>query len=182
MAQPLATRQIINAEEADLKQNRLGLMSQNQISHLQEMVDKYQLRISGIVTKAVATALISTIVIVILVFIRVLILPLAMILELAIVGGMVYMIIDFNSFVHNLVFDEEARAVRIVKGRTSRYAMRTHPLYSSLRVETKNYRLLDASLLEQFGTGELYQLYVLPQSRVVIAAEKVGEKGTGYLR
>lgn len=182
MAQPLATRQTINADENDLKQNRLGLMSQTQVDALESVLEAYQERMTEIVTRSVATGLIVTMVIVVLVFVRVLILPIALITELLIVGSMVYVTTDFNRFVQNLGFDEDARAVRIVKGRVSRYALRTHPLYHSLRVEVQTYKILDKALLEQFGTGELYQLYVLPQSRVVIAAEKVGEKGTGYLR
>ena len=59
--------------------------------------------------------------------------------------------------------------------------MRTHPFYNTLRVELETYKLLDASLAREFATGELYQLYVLPHSGVVIAAELIGEKGFRYL-
>jgi len=181
MAQPLATRQQINATEDDLKQNRLGLMSQAQVSALDNHIDTYQARMSDVLKRSIIAATLITITIVVLVFVRVIPLPLAIVIELLVVGGMVYLTSDFNRFVQDLLLDQESRAVRIVKGRVSRYTMRTHPLYQTLRVEVQNYRLLDGELLEQFGTGELYQLYVLPQSQVVISAEKVGEKGTGYL-
>ncbi len=182
MVQPLATRQLINATEDDLKQNRLGVMSQSQVSAVQTHLDNYQERMSIVLKRAIFTAGVITSVIVLLVFIRILPLPLAMVIEFIVVGGMVYLTSDFNRFVQQLLLDHEAQAVRIVKGRVSQYTMRTHPLYKTLRVELQNYRLVDEALAEQFGTGELYQLYVLPQSRVVIAAEKTGEKGTGYLR
>lgn len=181
MAQPLATRQLINATEDDLKQNRLGLMSQAQVSALQDHIDDYQTQMNTVMKRSIMTGGIITVVIVLLVFIRILPLPIALVIELAVVAGMVYLTTDFNRFVQQLLLDHESQAVRIVKGRVSRYTMRTHPLYETLRVEVQNYRLLDGALSAQFGTGELYQLYVLPQSRVVIAAEKVGEKGTGYL-
>ena len=32
----------------------------------------------------------------------------------------------------------------------------------------------------EFTTGELYQFYILPQSRVIIAAECIGEKNSLY--
>ena len=82
-----------------------------------------------------------------------------------------------SRFAQQLVFDRDSEAVRIIKGRTSRYAMRTHPFYHSLRVELETYKLLDASLVREFANGELYQLYVLPHSGVIIAAELIAEKG-----
>lgn len=180
MSHGLATRQHINATEDDLKQNRLGVMSQGQVGALQQHIDAYQARMSDVMKRAIFTGVVITSAIMILVFVRVLPLPIAILIELAVVGGMVYLTSDFNRFVQQLLLDHESHAVRIVKGRVSRHTMRTHPLYKTLRVELQNYRLLDETLSEQFGTGELYQLYVLPQSRVIIAAEKTGEKGMGY--
>jgi len=182
MAQPLATRQHINATEDDLRQNRLGLMTQTQVDALQEHIDIYQARMDDVMKRAIIATGLITAVLVVIVFVQRALLPIAIVIELFVVGGMIYLTSDFNRFVQQLMIDHDAQAVRIVKGRVSHYTLRTHPLYETLRVEVTNYRLLDKSLADQFGTGELYQLYVLPQSQVVIAAEKVGEKGTGYLR
>lgn len=182
MVNSTPTHQVIAADDNDLKNNRLGLMSQQQVQALQEQIDYYQAQIGEIVKRSIMIGSIITIVIVVLVFVRVLILPVAIGVEVLIVGGMVYMTTDFNRLIQQLMLDKEAGTVRIVKGRTSRYTMRSHPLYRTLRVEVQNYKILEASLLDQFENGVLYQLYVLPQSRVIISAEKASESKAGYLR
>ena len=179
MGQP--SRQIIAASENDLKNNRLGLMSQTQIRALEQHISLFQARMARFVRRSVAVAAMITAAVVILSFVRVVLLPVAMMIEIAVISLMIYAAADFNRFVQQLALDRESETVRIVKGRTSRYAMRTHPLYTTLRVEVQNYKLLDAALPKQFAGGELYQLYVLPQSGVVIAAEKISEKRAYYL-
>ena len=173
--------QIIAASPNDLKNNRLGLMSQAQVLTLQDQIDHFEARMTQLTRRAVKLAIVVTIVVVILSFIRVIILPAALAIEVLVVGIMLYMTTDYNRFVQRLTLDREAEAVRIVKGRTSRYTLRTHPLYNTLRIELHTYKLLDGSLAKQFITGELYQYYVLPQSGVVIAAESIGEKNSRYL-
>ena len=173
--------QIIAASSNDLKNNRLGLMSQAQIVTLQDQIDYFQVRMSQLTRRAVTVAILITIAVVCLSFVRVILLPIALGIEVVVVGIMVYMTTDFNRFVQQLTLDREAEAVRIVKGRTSRYTLRTHPLYTTLRVEVHTYKLLDSGLARQFITGDLYQYYVLPQSGVIIAAESTGEKNSRYL-
>jgi len=173
--------QIIAASPNDLKNNRLGLMSQAQVLTLGEQIDHFQARMSQLTQRAVKLAIAITIVVVVLTFVRALALPLALAIEVAVVGVMLYLTTDYNRFVQQLTLDREAEAVRIVKGRTSRYTLRTHPLYNTLRIELQTYKLLDGALARQFITGELYQYYVLPQSGVVIAAESIGEKNSRYL-
>ncbi len=168
------------ASENDLKNNRLGLMSQAQIFALQQQIGFSQARAAQLARRSIALAVMVTAGVVMLSFVRVLLLPMTMMLEIAAVGAMIYLNASFSRFVQQLTLDCESETVRIVKGRTSRYAMRTHPLYHTLRVEVQNYKLLDAALLRQFVDGELYQLYVLPRSGVIIAAEKIGEKGSPY--
>ena len=131
--------------------------------------------------RAVITGAVITLGIVMAVLIRLLVIPLAVVIEALVVSGMVYMTTDFNRYVQYLLLDKEARAVRIVKGRTSRFSMRSHPLYQTLRVELQNYKVLDTALYQQLENGELYQLYVLPQSRTIIAAEKLETTKSGYL-
>lgn len=179
MRQP--SRQKIAASENDLKNNRLGLMSQAQIRALEQHIGFFQARMARFVQRSVALAVMITAAVVILSFVRVVLLPVAMMIEIAVIVAMVYAATDFNRFVQRLALDRESETVRIVKGRTSRYAMRIHPLYTTLRVEVQNYKLLDAALPKRFDAGELYQLYVLPQSGVVIAAEKISEKRPYYL-
>ena len=173
--------QIIAASPNDLKNNRLGLMSQGQVVTLEEQIDHFQARMSQLTRRAVKLAIAITSVVVALTFLRSLALPVALAIEVAVVGVMLYLTADYNRFVQQLTLDREAEAVRIVKGRTSRYTLRTHPLYLSLRIELQTYKLLDGALARQFITGELYQYYVLPQSGVVIAAESIGEKNSRYL-
>ena len=173
--------QKIAAGENDLKNNRLGLMSPAQILALEQHISFFQARMTRFVQRSIAAAVMITAVVVILSFVRVVLLPAAMMIEIAVIGVMIYVTTDFNRFVQQLLLDRESETVRIVKGRTSRYTMRTHPLYTTLRVEVQNYKLLDAALSKQFATGELYQLYVLPQSGVVIAAEEISEKRAYYL-
>lgn len=173
--------QIIAASPNDLKNNRLGLMSREQVVTLQDQVDHFQARLTQLTSRAVKLAIAITFVVVLLSFVRVLALPLALAIEVAVVGSMLYLSADYNRFLQQLTLDREAEAVRIVKGRTSRYTLRTHPLYNTLRIELQTYKLLDGALARQFITGELYQYYVLPQSGVVIAAESIGEKNSRYL-
>ena len=181
MAQSTAKNRRIAATENDLKNNRLGLMSQSQVDNLQKHIDSYQTRINETLQRAIAIGVMITLAIVILVFIRILLMPIAIVIEVLVVGGMIYLTTDFNRFIQQLMLDKDASTVRIIKGRTSRYTMRSHPLYQTLRVEVYNYKVLEPALWKQFGNGELYQLYVLPQSQVVIAAEKIDESGAGHL-
>ena len=175
-----ATRQIIAATDNDLKNNRLGLMSREQLRALRQQVDNFQERMSLLIRRAVTLAIILTIVVVILSFIRVILLPIALGIEVLVVGAMLYLTSDCNRFLQQLQLDREAEAVRIIKGRTSRYTLRPHPLYHTLRIELHSYKLLDAALASEFTTGELYQFYILPHSGVIIAAELTGEKSFGY--
>lgn len=173
--------QIIAASPNDLKNNRLGLMSQEQAAALQDQIAHFHARLSQLTGRAVKLAIAITIAVVILTFVRVLPLPIALVIEVAVVGVMLYLTTDYNRFLQQLTLDREAETVRIVKGRTSRYTLRAHPLYITLRIELQTYKLLDGGLAKQFVTGELYQYYVLPQSGVVIAAESIGEKNSRYL-
>ena len=173
--------QTIAASDNDLKNNRLGLMSQTQILALEERIGFFQARMARFVQRSAATAVMITAAVVILSFIRVVLLPIAIMIEIAVIGIMIYMTVEFNRFVQQLLLDRESETVRIVKGCVSRDAMRIHPLYYTLRVEAQNYKLLDPTLLKQFAVGELYQLYVLPQSGVVIAAERISETSAAYL-
>ena len=174
--------QIIAASKNDLKNNRLGLMSREQVVTLQAQIDHFQARLTQLTSRAVKLAIAITIAVVTLTFVRVLALPLALAIEFVVVGVMLYLWNDYNRFVQQLTLDREAEAVRIVKGRASRYTtLRAHLLYNTLRIELQTYKLLDGGLAKQFITGELYQYYVLPQSGVVIAAEGIGEKNSAYL-
>ncbi len=177
-----ASVQVIAASPNDLKNNRLGLMSGAQAQTLGEQIEHFQRRMTDMTRRALLLALGVTVAVVVLAFVRVILLPLALVIEVTVVGAMLYMNSDYSRFVRELSLDREAEAVRIVKGRTSRYTVRTHPLYHTVRVELQTYRLLDGGLARQFVTGELYQYYVLPQSGVIIAAESVGEKNSLYLR
>lgn len=181
MAQSPPTQIPLATDESDLRQNRLGLMSQRQIDQLQAHIDYHQSRFGQLIQRTLLTGVVITIGVVIAVLIRLLIVPVAVVIEAVIVGGMIYLTTDFNRFVQHLLMDKEARAVRIIKGRTSRYTMRNHPLYQTVRVELQNYKVLDSALYQQLDNGELYQLYVLPQSRTVVAAEKLETTKSGYL-
>ncbi len=174
--------QIIAATPNDLKNNRLGLLSQAQAAALQAQIGDFEARMSRLTRRALQLAIAITIVVVLLTFIRLLALPLALAIEVVVVGVMLYLTTDYSRFVQQLALDREAETVRIVKGRTSRYTLRAHPFYLSLRIELQSYKLLDAALAKEFVTGELYQYYVLPQSCVVIAAESIGEKTSHYLQ
>lgn len=175
------SRQQIAASENDLKNNRLGLMSQTQILALEEHIGAFQARMSRFVRRSAAAAVMITAAVVILSFVRVVLLPMALMIEIAVIGLMIYMAVDFSRFVQQLSLDRESETVRIVKGCVSRGALRIHPLYYTLRVEAQHYKLLDPTLLKQFTAGELYQFYVLPQAGVVIAAEVISEKSAYYL-
>ncbi|MCY4073406.1 MAG: hypothetical protein OXG60_19110 [Chloroflexi bacterium] len=176
-----AEKQTIAASENDLRNNRLGLMSAAQIDMLQTHIDLFQAQSTQIIKRCVGLAILVTAAVVLLSFVRVLLLPIALGIELVMVGIMVYVISSVSRFAQQLALDRDSEAVRIIKGRTSRYVMRTHPFYHSLRVELETYKLLDASLVREFANGELYQLYVLPHSGVIIAAELIAEKGFRYL-
>ena len=176
-----ARQQTIGADESDLKNNRLGLMSAAQIEMLAGRIDDLQSQTGRMIKRCVQLAALVTVAVVILTFVRVLLLPIALVIEIIAVGVMLAMTSNLNRFAQLLQLDLESQAVRIIKGRTSRFTMRPHPMYHTLRVELQTYRLLDQSLHRQFVTGELYQLYVLPHSGVVIAAELVGEKEFLYL-
>ncbi|MDE2951347.1 MAG: hypothetical protein OXT68_11330 [Chloroflexota bacterium] len=176
-----AEKQTIAASENDLRNNRLGLMSAAQIDMLQTHIDLFQTQSTQVVKRCVGLAILVTAVVVILSFVRVLLLPIALSIELVMVGIMVYFTSSVSRFTQQLIFDRDSEAVRIIKGRASPYALRSHPFYHSLRVELETYKLLDASLVREFATGELYQLYVLPHSGVIIAAELIAEKGFRYL-
>ncbi len=175
------SQQIIAASANDVKNNRLGLLSREQMRILNGQIDHFQARMSILVRRTVTLAILVTLAVILLSFLRVILLPVALGIEVVVVGLMLYLTTDFNRFVQQLILDRDAEAVRIIKGRTSRYTMRTHPLYHTLRVELNTYKLLDASLARRFTTGELYQYYVLPLSGVIIAAESVGEKDSHYL-
>ena len=181
MAQTRLNERRIDADDNDIKNNRLGLMSRGQVRKLQKDIDRYQARIQGIIQRAIVIGATVTIMVVVLVLMRVIMIPVAVVLEALVVGGMVYLTTDFNHFIQHLMMDREAGAVRIIKGRVSRYTMRSHPLYQTLRIEIQNYKVQDIALLRQFENGELYQVYVLPQSRLIISAEKISESGTGAL-
>ena len=181
MAQSPITRPTHTTAESDLRQNRLGLMSQRQLDDLQQHIDQHQPHINRLIQRVVIIGGVLTFVVIIAVVLRLLILPAAVVIEAVIVGGMAYMTTDFNRFLQQLLLDKEAQAVRIVKGRTSRHTMRSHPLYKLVRVELHNYKVLDMSLYQQLENGELYQLYVLPQSQTVIAAENLETTRSGYL-
>jgi hypothetical protein len=181
MAHITSSQHRIDANDNDIKNNRLGLMSQSQVDQLQHDIDGYQTRIREIIQRAIGVGVMVTLGIITLVLIRVLRIPIALILEVFVVGGMIYLTTDFNRFIQQLIMDKEAGAVRIIKGRVSRYTMRSHPLYQTLRVEVQNYKVRDISSLRQFENGELYQVYVLPHSRLVISAEKISESGAGAL-
>lgn len=174
-------QQIIAASPGDLKNNRLGLLSQEQLLELQGQVEHFQPRVSRVVRLTVWLTIALTIAVVVLTFIRVILLPVALTIEVMVVSIMLYLTSDSNRFLQQLMFDREAEAVRIVKGRTSRSTLRPHILYHTIRIELQSYKVLDTSLAQQFSTGELYQYYVLPQSRVIIAAERIGEKNSVYV-
>lgn len=173
-------QEIIAASPGDLKNNRLGLLGSQQLRELQRQIDEFQPRMSRVIRRLVWLTLAVTIAIVALSFARVILLPVALAIEMAVVGAMLYLTSDFNRFAQQLMLDREAEAVRIVKGRTSSATLRHHILYHTCRIELQSYRVLDLSLARQFKTGELYQYYVLPQSRVIIAAEGIGEKNPAY--
>ncbi|MCY3781979.1 MAG: hypothetical protein OXG78_16820 [Chloroflexi bacterium] len=174
------SRQVIAATSADLKNNRLGLMSQQQLQTLHGQIQAFEARMAIVARRGITLAIIITVAVVALSFARVILLPVALAIEVAVVAVLLYMTTDFNRFVQHLILDREAEAVRIVKGRTSHSTLRPHILYHTLRIELQSYKLLDVSLAREFTTGELYQFYVLPQSRAVIAAEGIGEKNSIY--
>ncbi len=174
------SRQVIAASATDLKSNRLGLMSQEQLRSLNSQIEVFEARTAQVVRRGVSLALMITVAVIALSIARVILLPLALAIEVTAVAALLYLTTDFNRFVQHLTLDREAEAVRIVKGRTSRHTLRPHLLYYTLRIELQNYRLLDVSLAREFNTGELYQFYVLPQSRAIIAAEGIGEKNSIY--
>ena len=90
--------QIIAASPNDLKNNRLGLMSQGQVVTLEEQIDHFQARMSQLTRRAVKLAIAITIVVVALTFLRALALPVALAIEVAVVGVMLYLTADYNRF------------------------------------------------------------------------------------
>lgn len=170
-----ASQQVIAASPADLNSNRLGLLSQAQLSALHEQLAEFQARTGQFVRRSLLASLGLTIGVVALTFVRVLALPIALGIEALVVAVMLYFAADCNRFVQALELDREAEAVRIVKGRTSRHTLRVHPFYSTLRIELQTYKLLDAGLARQFTTGALYQFYVLPHTQLIVAAESIDE-------
>ena len=174
--------QVIAASPADIKSNRLGLLSQAQLGSLHEQLAEFQTRTAQFVRRCLLVSLLLTIGVVALAFVRVLALPLALGLEILVVGVMLFFTADCNRFVQALELDREAQTVRIVKGRTSRHTLRVHPFYSTLRIELQTYKLLDAGLARQFTTGALYQFYVLPHTLLIVAAESMDETGGALFR
>ena len=174
------SQQVIAASPVDLKSNRLGLMSQQQLQALHIQIEEFESRMALVVRRSISLAVIITVAVVLLSFVRIILLPAALAIEVVVVAVLLYLTTDFNRFVQHLVLDREAEAVRIVKGRTSRATLRPHLLYHTMRIELQSYKLLDVSLAREFTTGELYQFYVLPQSRAIIAAEGIGEKNSVY--
>ncbi|MCY3575304.1 MAG: hypothetical protein OXG92_00510 [Chloroflexi bacterium] len=177
-----ADQHAIAATPADLNSNRLGLLSQAQLGALHEQLAGFQTRAAQFLRRTVLVSLGLTIGVVALTFVRVLALPIALGLEALLVGVMLYFAADCNRFVQALELDREAQTVRIVKGRTSRHALRVHPFYSTMRVELQSYKLLDAGLARQFTTGALYQFYVLPHTQLIVAAESIDETGGAFFR
>ncbi len=175
-----ASHRVIAASPADINSNRLGLLSQAQLRALQDQVEAFQARTARFVRRSLILALTLTIGVVTLTFIRVLVLPIALGIEVIAVGLMLYFTGDCNRFVQGLELDREAQTVRIIKGRTSRHTLRAHPFYWTLRVELQTYKLLDAELARQFTTGALYQFYVLPHTHLIVAAESIDEQGARF--
>ena len=177
-----ASQEVIAASPADLNSNRLGLLSQAQLGSLHEQLAEFQTRTALFVRRSLVVSLGLTIGVVALTFVRVLALPIALGIEVLVVGVMLYFAADCNRFVQALELDREAETVRIVKGRTSRHTVRVHPFYCTLRVELQTYKLLDAGLARQFTTGALYQFYVLPHTYLIVAAESIDEPGGSLFR
>lgn len=172
-----ASQQVIAASPADINSNRLGLLSQAQLGSLHEQLAEFQARTAQFVRRSLVLSLGLTIGVVALTFTRVLALPVALGIETLVVGVMLYFAADCNRFVQALELDREAQTVRIIKGRTSRHTLRTHPFYCTLRIELQTYKLLDAGLARQFTTGALYQFYALPHTGLIVAAESIDEPG-----
>ena len=96
-------------------------MSPVQRRTLREQIDQFQERMSVLIRRTVTLAILITLAVIALSFVRVILLPVALGIEVVVVGLMLYLTTDFNRFVQQLMLDREAEAVRIVKGRTSRY-------------------------------------------------------------
>jgi hypothetical protein len=173
--------QRINATENDIKQNRLGLMSQQQLADLQEQIAHFQQITRSKSRNATITTISVSVSMTLLAAMRIVPLPIALVIALIIIASVVHTFSETWQFIKDLQQDQDEQTVRIVRGRVSHPILGTHPVYKTLRVEVQTYRVADEQLVDQFGTGELYQLYVLPQSRLIIAAEKTEERGTQYL-
>ena len=122
-----AQQQTIGASEPDLRNNRLGLMSAAQIDTLATQIDEFQSKTAHTIKRSVQLAAAVTLGVVILTFVRVLLLPFALVIEIMVVGIMLAMTSNLNRFVQLLELDRESEAVRIIKGRTSRFSMRPAP-------------------------------------------------------
>lgn len=170
------------AEENDLKNNRLGLLSQRQIEKLEQDIEDIQQLVGERIRQGIGLGVIVTIAIVILVFVRVLPFPIALFIEAGLVIALVVLTTDYSRFAQSLVADKEAGAVRIVKGNLSRLIGSIHPLYYLVRVEVRNYKVLDNAVYRSLKIGNLYQLYVLPHSGIIVSCEEVEEVSPGYLR
>lgn len=177
MASTIPTRQTLGADENDLKNNRLGLLSQKQTETLEEHIHYSRAYISEYIRRAMIFGGTATIGILILLMARLLPFPIAMVVLAGMIAYLAYLTSDFNKFIHALVIDHEAGSVRILRGRISKRIAGKHPLYWHLRVEVHGYRVIDERVYRALENGELYKLYILPQSGVVIAAEHEGELG-----
>ncbi len=179
---PSSTRQTIAATPKDIKNNRLGLMSQAQLAALASQIEDFQAEAAQQLRRMTKLTVAVTFALMLLAFVRVVLLPVALVMEALWVAFMLYFISENNRFLQQLTLDAEAQSVRIIKGRTAGALPRVHPLYTSIRVELDSYKLLDATLARHFSAGDLYQHYILPHSGVIIAAERIGEKNALYPR
>ena len=105
------TRQVIAATPADLKNNRLGLMSQEQLETLRSQIELFEPRMAQVIRRGVAMATLITVAVVLLSFARVIFLPTALAIEVVVVGVLLYMTTDCNRFARQLTLDQEAEAV-----------------------------------------------------------------------
>jgi len=180
MVSPLPTRYKLGADENDIKNNRLGLLSQQQVDALEKHIHYARAYFSEYLRHAMVFGGVVTVGVFVFLAIGLLPFPLAMVILAGMIAYLAYLSSDFNKFIHSLVIDQDAGSVRIVRGRTSKRIAGKHPLYWHLRVEVHTYRIMDEKLYRALENGELYKLYILPQSGVIIAAEHDGELGGHY--
>jgi len=171
----------VAATHADIRINRLGLISQQQLQQLDGYIAASQQRVNLLARRTIKLACFATLLLVLLALVRVILLPVALLLEIVLVSFMLFLTAGMQRFVRQLARDRDDKALRLIKGRASRSRLQAHPLYHRLNVELQSYRLLDPMLARQLlRRGELYQYYVLPHSRVIIAAEAIGETAAQY--